>query len=115
MIKELLEKFRNHSATVAIIGLGYVGLPLAEAFSFAGFAVVGFDIDDTKVEALNDCRSYIRTIPAERIAAMVDTGQFRALIMSYSSSLTSLMLSNGLNKKSVRFLNLMEISLKTGP
>ena len=78
MTKELLEKFRNHSATVAVVGLGYVGLPLAEAFSFAGFTVVGFDIDDTKVAALNDCRSYIRTIPAERIAAMVDTGQFRA-------------------------------------
>jgi len=76
--KELLEKFRSHSATVAVVGLGYVGLPLAEAFSFAGFTVVGFDIDDKKVDALNECRSYIRTIPAERIAAMVDTGHFRA-------------------------------------
>jgi len=54
---------------VAIIGLGYVGLPLALLFSDAGFYVVGFDIDPEKVAALNAGRSYIQRIPAKQIAA----------------------------------------------
>jgi UDP-N-acetyl-D-glucosamine dehydrogenase len=54
---------------VGIIGLGYVGLPLALLFSEAGFPVTGFDIDPEKVTALNAGRSYIHRIAAEQIAA----------------------------------------------
>ena len=77
--EQTLEKrFRDHTARVGIIGLGYVGLPLAEAFARAGFLVTGFDIDDGKVRLLNEGRTYIKHIPAERIAAIVSEGKFRA-------------------------------------
>jgi len=58
MQNQLLEKIHTHTAQVAIIGLGYVGLPLAVAFAEAGFPVVGIDVDDRKVAALQRGESY---------------------------------------------------------
>ncbi|HSN76319.1 MAG TPA: NAD(P)-binding domain-containing protein [Anaerolineae bacterium] len=49
----LLHKLNTHSATVAVIGLGYVGLPLAVAFAESGFPVVGIDVAPSKVDAIN--------------------------------------------------------------
>ncbi|MGH8706052.1 MAG: NAD(P)-binding domain-containing protein, partial [Burkholderiales bacterium] len=69
-VKEaLLRKLADRSATIGIVGLGYVGLPLALRFAEAGYAVIGFDIDPQKVAALNAGRSYIGHIPAESVAA----------------------------------------------
>jgi UDP-N-acetyl-D-glucosamine dehydrogenase len=65
---ELVRKIESKEATVGVIGLGYVGLPLVLLFASRGFRVLGFDIDEQKVEALNDGRSYIHTIASERIA-----------------------------------------------
>lgn len=73
----LLEKIRDRSARVGVIGLGYVGLPLAEAFALAGFPVTGFDIDEEKPKLLDRGKTYLRHIADERIAAMLDCG-FRA-------------------------------------
>jgi UDP-N-acetyl-D-glucosamine dehydrogenase len=56
----LLQKIERHEAIVAVIGLGYVGLPLLAAFNRAGFRVLGFDIDPEKIEALRDGRSYLK-------------------------------------------------------
>jgi UDP-N-acetyl-D-glucosamine dehydrogenase len=70
----LLARIRNRSATVGIIGLGYVGLPLARAFARAGFRVLGFDIDPAKVARLTAGRSYIRQIPDAEIAEMRAAG-----------------------------------------
>ena len=53
--------------TVAIIGLGYVGLPLCLQFARSGVRVLGLDIDAKKVRSLNACRSYIHHIPADEI------------------------------------------------
>ena len=53
MKNQLLTKIHNHAAVVAVIGLGYVGLPLAVAFAEKGFPVVGIDVDGRKVAALN--------------------------------------------------------------
>lgn len=64
----LLNKLNNHTARIAVIGLGYVGLPLAVAFAEAGFPVVGIDVDASKVESIKTGRSYIRDIPSERLA-----------------------------------------------
>ncbi len=64
---ELLEKIESREATVGIIGLGYVGLPLAIEFARAGFPVLGFDLDDAKVEAVNAGRPYIKHIDRERM------------------------------------------------
>jgi len=66
----LASRIENRKAVVGIIGMGYVGLPLAHTFCSAGFKVLGFDIDVEKVEALTAGRSYIKHIPAQRIAEM---------------------------------------------
>ena len=63
---------------LAIVGLGYVGLPLALQFARCGNRVLGLDIDAAKVDALNRGQSYIRHIPAENIAAAVESGTFAA-------------------------------------
>jgi UDP-N-acetyl-D-glucosamine dehydrogenase len=63
---------------VAIIGLGYVGLPLSLQFARSGTFVLGLDIDQGKVDALNQGRSYIRHVPAETVAEQVTAGRLAA-------------------------------------
>ena len=77
MPSPLLQKIQDKTARIGVVGLGYVGLPLALRFSEAGFAVTGLDIDAAKVEALNGGTSYIAQISAERVARTVKAG-FRA-------------------------------------
>ncbi len=67
MKEQLLTKIEGHSAVIAVIGLGYVGLPLAVAFAERGFPVVGIDVDATKVAALNRGESYVQDIPSARL------------------------------------------------
>jgi len=74
----LLDRIGNHEAVVGIIGMGYVGLPLAHTFCSAGFRVVGFDIDSAKVESLGAGQSYIKHIPSETIAGMRKGDRFTA-------------------------------------
>jgi UDP-N-acetyl-D-glucosamine dehydrogenase len=73
-----LEKIENKSAIVGIIGLGYVGLPLAIHFCKAGFNVIGFDLDAEKIDKLKAGESYIRHVPAEPIAGLMNSGQCQA-------------------------------------
>ncbi|MCK5276515.1 MAG: nucleotide sugar dehydrogenase, partial [Alphaproteobacteria bacterium] len=75
---DLERRFLDRTARIGVVGLGYVGLPLAEAFAREGFSVTGFDIDEAKARLLNEGRTYIRHIPDARIAAIVDSGKFRA-------------------------------------
>jgi UDP-N-acetyl-D-glucosamine dehydrogenase len=75
---ELAEKLKEGPAVFGVIGLGYVGLPLALEFAEAGIRVVGFDIDPAKVEFLARGESYIKQIPAGRIKPFVDSGLFTA-------------------------------------
>jgi UDP-N-acetyl-D-glucosamine dehydrogenase len=70
----LLAKFQNRTATVGIIGLGYVGLPLGRALSGRGFRVLGFDIDAAKVKQLQAGKSYIGHIPPETVREMLQAG-----------------------------------------
>ncbi|RLB50524.1 MAG: nucleotide sugar dehydrogenase [Deltaproteobacteria bacterium] len=74
----LLSKLDNRTATVGIIGLGYVGLPLALTFCEKGFPIVGFDVDPKKVEALARGESYIAHIDEGRLPEALATGRFRA-------------------------------------
>jgi UDP-N-acetyl-D-glucosamine dehydrogenase len=67
----LLDKIRAREAVVGVCGLGYVGLPLALTFGEKGFPVIGFDIDQRKVEAIGNGRSYIKHIPPDRIAKAI--------------------------------------------
>jgi UDP-N-acetyl-D-glucosamine dehydrogenase len=59
-------------ASVGVIGLGYVGLPLAVEFAEAGHTVIGLDVDPSKVAAIGASRSYIEDIPSERLAGVAD-------------------------------------------
>jgi UDP-N-acetyl-D-glucosamine dehydrogenase len=67
MKNQLIEKFNKKTATIGIFGLGYVGLPLMIRYTEIGFKVLGFDIDQSKVDQLNQGKSYIEHIPEEKI------------------------------------------------
>jgi UDP-N-acetyl-D-glucosamine dehydrogenase len=76
-IKEsLLKSIHDHTATIGILGLGYVGLPLAAAFGEAGFQVIGIDPDPRKVNRLSQGKSYIHDISSEQITGLIRSGKF---------------------------------------
>jgi UDP-N-acetyl-D-glucosamine dehydrogenase len=75
---ELKEKIRNRQARIGIIGLGYVGLPLAVEFAKAGFRVTGFDVDVAKVSSINKGHSYIGDVSSEDVSAAVKAGKLSA-------------------------------------
>jgi UDP-N-acetyl-D-glucosamine dehydrogenase len=78
MKNSLLERIQSRRAQVGVIGLGYVGLPLAVEFARAGFTVVGFDVDSRKTDQINNGRSYIPDVREEDLAGQVRAGRLRA-------------------------------------
>lgn len=78
MKKELLDKINGKTAVVSIIGMGYVGLPLALEFAEKGFVTIGFDIDEKKIPRLNAGQSYIKHIKGEKIKKAVESKKFSA-------------------------------------
>jgi UDP-N-acetyl-D-glucosamine dehydrogenase len=77
-MKEWKNKIENKKVVVGVLGLGYVGLPLAREFASAGLKVIGFDIDQQKVRILNSGRSIIKHVPHTQIRQMVKSGLFHA-------------------------------------
>jgi len=78
-VKEaLLERIRRKEARVGVVGLGYVGLPLAVEFAEAGFTVLGIDLDPNRVAAINAGQSYIGDVPAERLRPLVEARRLMA-------------------------------------
>lgn len=77
-VMSLEQKIDDKSVVVGILGLGYVGLPLAREFVMAGVQVVGFDIDASKVKKLNSGKSILKTVPDAEVRAMVQSKKFRA-------------------------------------
>ena len=75
---ELLKKIEGKQAKLGVIGLGYVGLPLAVEFARAGYGVIGYDVDERKVKELMAGRSYIPDVPAGHLAEVVKNGKFVA-------------------------------------
>ena len=73
--KQLLEKFQNKTARVAVMGMGYVGLPFATVFAEAGFTVIGVDPVKEKMDRINQGESYIMDVPSEKVAALVKAGK----------------------------------------
>lgn len=75
MIHTLREKIASRSLRIAIIGLGYVGLPLAVTFAEAGFHVTGIDVDQHKVDLANEGESYIADIASETLQKLIAAGR----------------------------------------
>src|SRR5207248_4408968 len=74
----LMDRLEKRTAKVCVIGLGYVGLPLADTFASRGYRVIGFDVDPEKVRKLKAGQSYIGHIPSQRIADLIQGGRFDA-------------------------------------
>ncbi|UOF02251.1 nucleotide sugar dehydrogenase [Bdellovibrio reynosensis] len=74
MTNDLVQKLKSKNANIGIVGLGYVGLPLALRYADEGFKVTGFDIDNSKVAMIAEGKSYIEHIPSEGIAKAVKNG-----------------------------------------
>jgi UDP-N-acetyl-D-glucosamine dehydrogenase len=76
--QQLLDRLNKREARVAIVGLGYVGLPLGVEFAEAGFKVIGMDVSQEKVDMLNRGESYIMDIPTQRLKPLAQSGRFCA-------------------------------------
>lgn len=75
---KILSKFANKEATLGVIGLGYVGLPLAVSYAQAGFKVIGFDLDEQKCASLGRSESYIIDVSSAELKDVVDSGRLVA-------------------------------------
>ncbi len=76
--EKLRERILNKTAKVGVVGLGYVGLPLAVEFAHAGFEVVGIDVQESKVERFNAGHSYIKDVKDDVFTPLVESGKLRA-------------------------------------
>ncbi len=76
--EKLIEKFENKEAKIAILGMGYVGLPLAMVFADAGFDVTGIDPIQEKIDLLNKGESYIIDVPSEQLKKLIGEKRFHA-------------------------------------
>jgi len=72
MKPRIVTEIYDHTATIGVVGLGYVGLPLALRYADMGFKVLGFDVDPSKIEVLNAGGSYIEHIPSARVVAVTE-------------------------------------------
>ncbi len=77
-LQELGARIDAREARIGVVGLGYVGLPLAIEFAKVGFPVTGFDVDGTKVESVQEGTSYIEDVPTEELARMRSEGRLDA-------------------------------------
>ena len=74
MKQQLIKKLTDKTAIIGIVGLGYVGIPLALRYAEAGYKVIGFDIDSDKIEKISSGKTYIKHIPDADIQSAVDRG-----------------------------------------
>ncbi len=78
--RALIEKIEAREASIGVVGLGYVGLPLAVEFARAGHSVVGFEVSVDKVEAIGRCESYVGDVPSRQLADVVKGGRLEATL-----------------------------------
>ena len=76
----LINKIENKTAQVGVIGLGYVGLPLAVGFANAGFSVTGIDIDKNRVDSINAGENYISDVNGSELSSLVKKGALNATV-----------------------------------
>src|SRR3954469_23313471 len=75
---QLLSKIENRTTCIGVVGLGYVGLPLALEFAKAGFHVIGYDVSDRGGKALMSGKSHIQDVSSDELAKLVKSGKFEA-------------------------------------
>src|SRR5438445_10290007 len=75
---QLLSKIENRTACIGVVGLGYVGLPLALEFAKAGFKVIGYDVSERVVKSLMQGKSHIQDVSSTELARLVKSGKFEA-------------------------------------
>ena len=92
MTDNLIREINNRTATVGIIGLGYVGLPLLIRFVEEGFNTIGFDIDQSKCELLNSGKSYIKHINSSSIRAALEEGFMATYDWQYISEVNCIII-----------------------
>ncbi|MFZ1947536.1 MAG: nucleotide sugar dehydrogenase [bacterium] len=80
LFTSLTEKIKRRRATLSVIGLGYVGLPLAVEMAKAGIRVFGIDVDPAKVKAVNAGRSYVQDVSSKDLASVVSNGRLKATL-----------------------------------
>src|SRR4026209_1597342 len=78
MKERLLAKLNDRTACIGVVGLGYVGLPLALEFAKAGFHVIGYDVSQRVVDGLNSGSSHIQDVSGDELAHVVPSGKFEA-------------------------------------
>jgi len=78
MTDKILNRISERRAVVGVIGLGYVGLPLAVEFAGAGLKTIGFDLDQSRVDSINNGRSYIPDVPTDVVAELAKEGKLSA-------------------------------------
>ena len=76
--ENLMKRIDNRQAQLGVVGLGFVGLPLSVAKAQAGYQVIGFDIDEQKINAINRGTSYIDDVPTQELREQVESGRLRA-------------------------------------
>jgi NAD+ diphosphatase len=101
MKDHLLAKIHDRTAVIGVIGLGYVGLPLAMEFVHAGFRVIGYDVSQRVVDSLMDGRSHIQDIPAET----VHVGRFHGAAVETARIETGTVLPAALSDEPLRALH----------
>ena len=79
----LKQKFLDKNACIAVVGLGYVGLPLAIAFTEAGFNVIGLDVSKQRIESLNMGLSHVEDVPSEKIKNLVNKNKIGNILFSH--------------------------------
>ena len=77
-VEQLLLKIQQHEAKVGVVGLGYVGLPVAVAFAEAGFETLGFEVQRSVVDSVMGGRSHVTDVTSERLEPLVRDGRLAA-------------------------------------
>ena len=114
-VSDLTAAMTSRRAKIGVIGLGYVGLPLALAPAKAGFATLGFDVDEPRVRQINRGESFIKRIPAASIAAAVSEGKFAATADFSRLSEPDTILSGGQRSRCDRYAQRLSAGRHRGP
>ncbi len=88
-MNEFISKVDSGDAVIGVIGLGYVGLPLAVEFAAAGFKVIGFEVAQSKIDAVNRGENYIKDVDDAQMSALAGSGRGEGFSLPPASSISN--------------------------